>query len=43
MNYGAYYRRRQQEIIWFRTSQLMKKGFYHRHTRRGGTPGCMYS
>ena len=43
MNYGAYYRRRQQEIIWLRTSRLMKKGFYHRHTRRGEPPDVCIS
>ena len=38
MKYGAYYRSRKQEIVWFRTSRPMEKGFYHRHTHRNHPP-----
>ena len=38
MKYGAYYRRRQSDIVWFRTNRPLEAGFYHRHTRRKEPP-----
>jgi hypothetical protein len=38
MLYGAYYRSRRQDIVWFRTSRSIETGFYHRHTRRDEPP-----
>ena len=38
MKYGAYYRSRRQDIVWFRTSRSIETGFYHRHTRREEPP-----
>jgi hypothetical protein len=33
MRFGAYYNRRDEDIVWFRTERSMASGFYHRHTR----------
>ena len=38
MRYGAYYRGRKKEIIWFRTKQLIEPGFYHRHIFHDQSP-----
>ncbi|MBL0714502.1 MAG: hypothetical protein JJV98_12460 [Desulfosarcina sp.] len=38
MIYGAYYRRRQQDIVWFRTSRPLETGFYHRRTHHDDPP-----
>ena len=38
MRYGAYYRSRRQDIVWFRTSRSMETGFYRRHTHRDEPP-----
>lgn len=43
MKYGAYYRSRQQDIVWFRTRRPMATGFYHRHTRRDEPPDVYIS
>ena len=41
MRYGAYYRSRQQDIVWFRTRRPMETKFYHRHTH-GDEPPDVY-
>jgi hypothetical protein len=33
MRLGAYYNRRDEDIVWFRPERSMASGFYHRHTR----------
>jgi hypothetical protein len=38
MKYGAYYRSRRQDIVWFRTRRPMETGFYHRHAHRDEPP-----
>lgn len=36
--YGAYYRNRKKEIVWFRTRRPLETGFYQRHTHFKGSP-----
>ena len=38
MKYGAYYRKRKSDIVWFRTNRPLEAGFYHRHIRRKEPP-----
>ena len=38
MKYGAYYNRRDEEIVWFRTIRPLKAGFYRRHARHAELP-----
>ena len=43
MKYGAYYKSRRKEIVWFRTDRSMETGYYHRHSRRGEPPDVYIS
>ena len=43
MKYGAYYKSRRKEIVWFRTGRSMETGYYHRHSRRGEPPDVYLS
>ena len=38
MLYGAYYKSRDEDIVWFRTRRPMGTGFYHRHIRSSEPP-----
>ena len=38
VRYGAYYNRRDDDIVWFRTARPMEAGFYRRHARRAEPP-----
>jgi hypothetical protein len=33
MKYGAYYNRREDNMVWFRTARPLEAGFYRRHAR----------
>jgi hypothetical protein len=33
MKYGAYYNRREDDMVWFRTARPLEAGFYRRHAR----------
>jgi hypothetical protein len=43
MRYGGYFRSRQKDIVWFRTSLLLEPGFYHRHAHRDEPPDVYIS
>jgi len=43
MRYGAYYRSRRQDIVWFRTSRTLETGFYHHHTHSDEPPDVYIS
>ena len=38
MKYGAYYNRRDDDMVWFRTARSLEAGFYRRHARRAEPP-----
>ena len=38
VKYGAYCNRRDDGIVWFKTTRPLEAGFYRRHARRGEAP-----